>query len=159
MVLFLFFLGAGILVFRSVTKGVWVTGYDTHAGTKERRKFVGTNPEGGITWKKKEDDNIHVVLDREYRWQGKRGPEFDLDLTTGRLMRWNPDGDTLSMPGQRLWAALFGGALRQISDSARTNLENLLKIALVGGAVGLVIIGGILIYAVKLLQDSGVAGQ
>jgi len=134
---------------------VAVLGVNIEAGTAEYRRLKLKN--GAAAWKMPDGKGVALPLAEGFGYQGPKGSTFIADLSSeqGRLVRiHSPTGDTLGMPGERLWAFAMGGGLKQVADSQTTDFQKLLMTAGIILGFLLIAILGAVVYLLKMFQDA-----
>lgn len=129
-----------------------IIGYDFGSGGTEFRRLP-MSKHGGVVWRKKNGDDSFIPLDSDF----KQGQAFLADVTTGqgRLIRLSRNREVISMPGDRMAKALFGGALNEIAESSRSDLQKTLRLLVIVGGVGFVLLLGAIVWVIRALNQSG----
>ncbi len=148
---------AGAAILRRDSR-IPVVGIDPSRGVLEYRKLK-QNRHGGVTWRGRDGRNIHLVLDGKFSYKGRAGPVFMADISEGkgRIIAIKDTGHVIGLDGARLWYALFGGGLKDIAESSKTDINKTLTLLMVGGGVAVAMVLGAVLYAINLLQQANTA--
>ena len=142
--LFFLFMAGGVWLMKYDNR-VPVTGIDFSSGRMERRRLKPRS-DGTVIWKHNGKPSCRFPLDVNFAYRGVRGPEYTADVTPGqgRIMRLKSSGESIRMPGDRLEALLGAGFLKEIADSSKTDITQVLnRLVIAGSIVAVVAVGGV----------------